>query len=125
MCSKRLIVFVPKNYVSPPGEFLGFEKITQVGAYVVYCADNVDLQFYPAGWLYVEDETGQRVDSNPGVIKIVEEAEDTGIVPGGGSFSTGWNPWGLININLPWWLWLAVAAFATKMVKLIMVLLFI
>lgn len=95
-CSKRAIVFIRSGQQSPPGEFLGFLKITNFGSYLVYCVDGLTREQYPAGWLNVIDETGSEIEKN-----TAAAAAGTGI-------SLGFNPWGFIESPLPWWLWLLI-----------------
>lgn len=96
-CDLRLRVFVPKNQSPPAGEFLGFEKITPEGAFVIFCVDGIERKFYPQGWLSVIDKNG---------VEVLKNAQ--GALPSGEGTSFGFNPFFGFDSPLPFWLWLLV-----------------
>ena len=93
-CNKRIEVLVKHGDPSPQLELLGIKKITPLGAHLIFCVDGITKPFYPAGWLYVYDRNGNKIDEN--IMAL----------PGQG-VSTGINPFGLISWDLlPSWLWI-------------------
>lgn len=96
ICDKKIFVFIAKNKTQPNLVLLGIDRIMPKGSVLIFCADNLNKENYPEGWLYVTDRNNNKIEINTN--QSGNDPEGGGTAQQGTPASNqGWNPLGLID----------------------------